>query len=182
MIGRKWDVNAVTGRYLSMDFVVSDAKLVDFDGIEPTENRYLIDASGYIINVGRTNHQKTGSLNLDFYLANHRGQSIRVTLWGALRFVLIEKKSKQAGMYNLYFLRSSSTMIFHDADIPGVKALITNMSASSEESKKLFVPVDHSALREGTLENLLMWTPNRKNDTAIFHCKVRIANVRTRKG
>ncbi|GKD89636.1 hypothetical protein Tco_1365143, partial [Tanacetum coccineum] len=26
MIGRKWDVSSVTGRYLSMDFVVSDAK------------------------------------------------------------------------------------------------------------------------------------------------------------
>ncbi|GKD52100.1 reverse transcriptase domain-containing protein [Tanacetum coccineum] len=98
MIGRKWDVNAVTGHYLSMDFVVSDAKLVDFDGIEPTENRYLIDVAGYITNVGRTDHQKIGSLNLDFFLANHRGQSIRVTLWGALRDVLVENKSKQAGM------------------------------------------------------------------------------------
>ncbi|GJS23494.1 nucleic acid-binding, OB-fold protein [Tanacetum coccineum] len=73
-------------------------------------------------------------------------------------------------------------MIFDDADIPAVKALITNMPASGEESKKLFVPVYHSAPREGTLENLLMWARNRKNDTAIFHCKVRIANVRTSKG
>ncbi|GJU35296.1 reverse transcriptase domain-containing protein [Tanacetum coccineum] len=240
MIGRKWDVNAVTGRYLSTNFVVSDAKgngihytarsnvahnflrlkeggiysiknfvvhrnkeeyrirkndsfmiefdratsipkafvkadgfvcyplqLMDFDGIKPTENKYLIDVAGYITNVGRTNRQKTGSRNLDFYLANHR-----VTLWGALGDVLIEKKSKQAGMcpivltsanekyYNnkLYLSSSSSTMIFDDADIPAVKALITNMPASGEESKKLSV------------------------HTAIFHCKVRIANVRTRKG
>nr|GEV73334.1 hypothetical protein [Tanacetum cinerariifolium] len=183
MIYRKWDVNAVTGRYLSTDLVVSDSKrhlknfvvhrkkeeyriqkndgymiefdgatsirkafvkangfvrypfqLVDFDGIEPTESKYLIDVFGYIINVMRTNHQKTDSRNLDFYLANHRGQSIRVTLWGALG------------------------------------------------DKKLSVPVDHSTLREGTFENLLMWARNRKNDTEIFHCKVRIANVRTRKG
>ncbi|GKF81709.1 hypothetical protein Tco_0240311, partial [Tanacetum coccineum] len=27
MIGRVWDVNAVTGRYLSTDFVVSDSKV-----------------------------------------------------------------------------------------------------------------------------------------------------------
>ncbi|GJY53205.1 replication protein A 70 kDa DNA-binding subunit C-like protein [Tanacetum coccineum] len=81
------------------DIVVAlSLQLVDFDGIEPIENEYLIDVSGYITNFGRTNHQKTSSCNLDFYLANHRGQSIRVTLWGALRDVLIEKKSKQAGM------------------------------------------------------------------------------------
>ncbi|GJV88797.1 reverse transcriptase domain-containing protein [Tanacetum coccineum] len=171
------------------DFVRYPFQLVDFDGIEPTDNKYLIDVAGYITNVGRTNHQKTGSRNLDFYLANHRGQSIRVTLWGALGDVLIEKKAKQAGMcpivltsadakyYNnkLYLSSSSSTMIFNDAGIPAVKALITNMPTSGEDSKKLSMPVDHSAPREGTLENLLMWARNRKND-------VRIANVRTRKG
>ncbi|GJR09517.1 nucleic acid-binding, OB-fold protein [Tanacetum coccineum] len=161
MIYRMWDVNEVTNHYLSTDFVVSDAKLVDFNGIEPTDSKYLIDVSGYITNVGRTNHQKTGSRNLDFYLANYRGQSIRVTLWGSLGDVLIKKKAKQAGI---------------------LKALITNMPTSGKDSKKLSVPVDHSAPREGTLENLLMWVHNRKNDTAIFHCKVRIANVRTRKG
>ncbi|GKD46245.1 zinc finger, CCHC-type containing protein, partial [Tanacetum coccineum] len=172
MIGRKWDVNVVTGHYLSTDFMVSDAKgntihctarsnvahnflrlkeggiysikkfivhrnkdeyrirkndtfmiefdrvtsihkafvkadgfvhypfqLVDFDGIEPTDNKYLIDellflyVAGYITNVGRTTYQKIGSHNLNFYLANHRGQSIRVTLWGALGDVLVEKKA-----------------------------------------------------------------------------------------
>nr|GEU85182.1 retrovirus-related Pol polyprotein from transposon TNT 1-94 [Tanacetum cinerariifolium] len=131
MIGRKWDVNAVTGRYLSTDFVVSDAK------------------------------------------------SIRVTIWGALGDVLVEKKSKQAGMWTtvltsanakyyknkLYFSSSSSTMVFDDAGIPAVKALMTNMPASVEESKKFSVPIDHSTPRKGTLKNLLM-----------------IANVRMRKG
>ncbi|GJV42654.1 hypothetical protein Tco_1421094 [Tanacetum coccineum] len=34
MIGRKWDVSSVTGRYLSMDFVVSDAKDLS-DGVRP---------------------------------------------------------------------------------------------------------------------------------------------------
>ncbi|GKB85627.1 hypothetical protein Tco_0957899 [Tanacetum coccineum] len=39
--GMMWDVSAVTGRYLSTDFVVSDAK--DFDSIGPSDNKYLID-------------------------------------------------------------------------------------------------------------------------------------------
>ncbi|GJX40662.1 uncharacterized mitochondrial protein-like protein [Tanacetum coccineum] len=179
MICCKWDVNAVTGRYLSTDFVVSDAKndgymiefdgatsirkafvkadgfvrypfqLVDFDGIEPTDSNYLINVVGYITNVGRTNHQKTSSRNLDFYLANHMGQSIRVTPWGALGDVLIEKKAKQAGMCPIV-LTSANAKYYN------MKALITNMPASGEDSKKLSVPIDHSAPREGTLENLLI--------------------------
>ncbi|GJX55088.1 DNA helicase PIF1, ATP-dependent [Tanacetum coccineum] len=76
MIGRKWDVNAVTGRYLSTDFVVSDAKypfqLLDFDRIEPTNNKYLIDVTGYVTNVGWITYQKSGSRTLDFYHANQR--------------------------------------------------------------------------------------------------------------
>nr|GEX81298.1 hypothetical protein [Tanacetum cinerariifolium] len=148
MLSRMWDVSAVIGRYLSTDFVVSDAKgnmihcstkvimshnflrlkergiysvknfavkpnkdeyrilkndaymiefyrsttirkvlvkangfvrypfqLQDFDGIESSDNKYLI-----------------GSRNMDFHLANHRGHSIRVILWGSLGDVLIEKK------------------------------------------------------------------------------------------
>nr|GEV74723.1 ATP-dependent DNA helicase PIF1-like [Tanacetum cinerariifolium] len=53
MIDRVWDVSAVSNRYLSIDFVVSNVKadgfvryplkLVDLDAIEPTENKYLID-------------------------------------------------------------------------------------------------------------------------------------------
>ncbi|GJW04229.1 reverse transcriptase domain-containing protein [Tanacetum coccineum] len=144
MLGRMWDVSAVTGRYLSMDFVMSDAKgnmihcsakatvaynflrlkegsiysvknfavkpnkedyqilkndaymlefngwttirkasvkadgfvrypfqLQDFDGIESSDNKYLIDVAGYVTNVRRINHLKSGSKNLDFHLANH---------------------------------------------------------------------------------------------------------------
>nr|GEW14105.1 hypothetical protein [Tanacetum cinerariifolium] len=76
-------------------FVIYPFQLVDFDGIEPSNKKYLIGVAIYMNNVGRTNHQKTGSRNLDFYLANHRGQSIMVTLWGGLGDVLIEKKTKQ---------------------------------------------------------------------------------------
>nr|GEX17492.1 hypothetical protein [Tanacetum cinerariifolium] len=169
---RMWDVSAVTGRYLSTDFVMSDAKgnmihcsakatashnflrlkegsiysvknfvvkpnkdeyrllkndaymlefdrsttirkalvkaggfmrypfqLQDFDGIESLDNKYLIDVVGYVTHVRRTNHLKLGSKNLDFYLANHRGQSIRVKLWGSLGDVLIEKN--QTDWYRL---------------------------------------------------------------------------------
>ncbi|GKD71414.1 zinc finger, CCHC-type containing protein [Tanacetum coccineum] len=35
-------------------------------------NEWLADVAGYVTNVGRTTHQKSGSRTLDFYLANHR--------------------------------------------------------------------------------------------------------------
>ncbi|GKE21548.1 reverse transcriptase domain-containing protein, partial [Tanacetum coccineum] len=73
-------------------FVRFPFQLVDFDNIEPT-NKYFIDVTGYVTNVGRTTHLKSGSRNLDFHLANHRNQSIRVTLWGALGDALTEKKT-----------------------------------------------------------------------------------------
>ncbi|GJS23495.1 DNA helicase PIF1, ATP-dependent [Tanacetum coccineum] len=85
MIGRVWDVNAVTGRYLSTDFVVTDSR---------------------------------------------------------------ELKT----------------------------------SESFDEQKKEGLAIDSSRPREGTLENLLIWARNRKNDTATFHCKVMIENFRTKKG
>nr|GEU81531.1 hypothetical protein [Tanacetum cinerariifolium] len=170
MIGRKWDVSAVNGRCLSTDFVVSDAKndtimvefdgsttirkalgktegffiyafeLVDFDNIEPTNNKYLIDVSGYVINVGMTTHLNPGSRNLDFYLASH----------------------------------SSFTMIFDDAEIPALKTL-RFYENSGVNPKNPSLPVDLSQPRVGTLEKLLMWARNRKND-------VMIESTRTKKG
>ncbi|KAL6575038.1 hypothetical protein OROMI_012323 [Orobanche minor] len=227
MICRMWDVNTITGRYLSTDFVVSDAKgnvihctargniahnflrlkevgiysiknfvvlpnkeeyriikndafmlefdggttirkslvkpegflrhpfqLVDFDTIEPTNNKYLIDVSGYVTNVGRIVHQKTGSRTPDFYLTNHR--------------------------YKLYLSSSSSTLILDDDEIPALKELKKEISGAG--LNKVILPVYPSEPKDGTLENLLIWARNRKNDTATFNCKVRIDNVRTKKG
>ncbi|GKD93127.1 replication protein A 70 kDa DNA-binding subunit C-like protein [Tanacetum coccineum] len=176
-------------------FVRYPFELVDFDSIEATNNKYLIDVAGYVTNVGRTTHLKSGSRNLDFHLANHKlvivyavnpfipemvlksfhvfenkNQSIRVTLWGALGDLLIEKKTKHAGMcpvvvistsakfYNnkLYLSSSSSTMIFDDAEIPTLKTLrLYENSGVAPQNASLAVNL--SQPRVGTLENLLIW-------------------------
>nr|GEV08316.1 serine-threonine/tyrosine-protein kinase catalytic domain-containing protein [Tanacetum cinerariifolium] len=93
-----WDVNSSTGRYLSTDFIMSDKEgylmhctargnithnfpllkegsvysFFEIDDLEPTNNKYLTDAVGYVTNVGRTMQQKAGSTTLDFHLANRR--------------------------------------------------------------------------------------------------------------
>ncbi|KAL6513881.1 hypothetical protein OROHE_019337 [Orobanche hederae] len=237
MICRKWDVNAVTGRYLSTDFLISDGKgntmhctaksktshifvdrlkegiiytindfavlpntedyrikkesayiiefhggttvrrspvkadgfvrhpfdLIDFDDLHVSNNKYLIDVVGYVTNVGRSTQQRTGSKTLDFYLTNQRGQSVRVTIWGSLGDVLIEKKIKRAGLhaviltsvnaklYNnkLYLSSSSSTLILDDAEIPAMKEFISEAS---------------------------------EIESVTFNCQVIINNIRTRKG
>nr|GFB46807.1 hypothetical protein [Tanacetum cinerariifolium] len=198
MIGRVLDVNAITERYLSTDFVVYDSKgnmihctaksnvahnflrlkeggiysvknfavlpnkyefrifkhdmfmlefygetttrkvyadpldylrypfqLMDFDRMELANNKY-------VTNVERTTYTKLGSKTLDFYLANQR-----VTLWGGLGDVLVERKTKHVGIcvvvliamsakdYNskLDLSSSSSTVIYDDDDIPCLQEL-----------------------------------------------------------
>ncbi|GKC75949.1 replication protein A 70 kDa DNA-binding subunit C-like protein [Tanacetum coccineum] len=224
MLCRIWDVSAVTGHYLSTDLVVSDAQpnkeeyrirnddtfLLEFDG-DTSVRKSLVKAVGfirhpfelvdlesvehtndvarYITNVGRSIQQRTGSRTLDFYLANER-----VTLWGGLGDILIEKKTKYVGLcpfiltsvnakhYNnrLYLSSSSSTKIFDDADIPTLKAL--RADDSGMQLTKEVMPVEYSETREGTLENLLMWARNRRNDSVAFISQVRIDHIRTKMG
>nr|GEY02031.1 hypothetical protein [Tanacetum cinerariifolium] len=138
MVCRSWDVHAVTRRYLSTDFVLSDAKV----------SPYLADVSGYVTNVGRTTHQRTGSQTLDFYLTND----------------------------------SSSTQILDDPHIPALKEFKKGISDGEGALNQVTLNVDHSQPKDGTFEYLLIWARNRKNDSSTFNCKVKIDNVRTRKG
>ncbi|GJZ04023.1 replication protein A 70 kDa DNA-binding subunit C-like protein [Tanacetum coccineum] len=138
-------------------------QFVDFDHLEATINKYLIDAAG--------------------------GQSVRVTLWGSLGELLIEKRTSHVGVYpivltcltvkeynsRLYLSSTSSTLILDDEEIPEVKQL-------KADSSKEILPVGYSEAKAGTLENLLMWSRNRRHDTATFHCTVTIDNVRTKNG
>nr|GEW15163.1 hypothetical protein [Tanacetum cinerariifolium] len=131
---RVWDVNAITGRYLSTDLVVSYSW----------------------------------------------GQSLKVTLWGGLGDALILRKTKHVGMcaivltsvspktYNnkLYLSSTSSTIIYDNDDIPCLQEL--KKSESFVEQKKEGLTIDSSRPREGTLENLLIWARNRKNDCMVL--------------
>ncbi|GJW14009.1 nucleic acid-binding, OB-fold protein [Tanacetum coccineum] len=123
-----------------------------------------------------------------------RGQSLRVTLWGQLGDVLVEKKTRHAGVcamvltgmsvkeYNnkLYLSSTSSTVFCDDDDIPCLQELRADDSRTAPIKAPL--PIDCTQPREGTLENLLIWARNRQNNTATFHCKVMIENFRTKKG
>ncbi|GKA16784.1 SWI/SNF complex component SNF12 [Tanacetum coccineum] len=136
------------------------------------------DVVGYVTNVGRTTITRSGSKTLDFHLANNRGQSIRVTLWGGLGEMLIEKRTRHVGLYlivltamsvklynnRLYLSSTSSTMIVDDEQIH----VITQFKSddSGIEIAKELLPVDSTGAKAGTLENLLMWARNRKYDVS----------------
>nr|GEV95036.1 hypothetical protein [Tanacetum cinerariifolium] len=96
---------------------------------------------------------KSGSKTLYFYLANWRVQSLRVTIWGGLGDVLVERKTKHVGMCAVVLTimsANSSTVIYNDDDIPSLQELKTK--------------IDSSLAKEGTLENLLIWARNRQNN------------------
>lgn len=108
--------------------------------------------------------------------------------------MLIEKKATHVGMcpvvvtstsakqYNnkLYLSSSSSTQLLDSVDIPAIKELNTEICIT--DASKGSLRVDSSEPREGSIENLLMWARNKRNDSAAFIIKAKIDNVRTRKG
>ncbi|GJS93015.1 reverse transcriptase domain-containing protein [Tanacetum coccineum] len=169
-------------------------QLVEFDSLEPTNNKYLIDVVGYVTNVGRTTITRSGSKTLDFHLANNRGQSVRVTLWGGLGEMLIEKRTRHVGLYpivltamsvklynnRLYLSSTSSTMIVDDEQIPVLKQFKSDDSGI-ELAKELLL-ADSTSAKAETLKNLLMWACNQKYNTATFYCAVRIDKIRTKRG
>nr|GFC20513.1 hypothetical protein [Tanacetum cinerariifolium] len=87
-------------------FIRFPFQLVDFDHLETTHNKCLIDAAGYVTNVGRTVQQKTGSKTLDFHLANSR--YLALSTLTACR---------------LYLSSTSSTLILDDEEISELKEL-----------------------------------------------------------
>ncbi|GJU47409.1 reverse transcriptase domain-containing protein [Tanacetum coccineum] len=169
-------------------------QLVEFDSLVPTNSNYLIDVVGYVTNVGRTTTTRSGSKTLDFHLANNRGQSVKVTLWGGLGEMLIEKCTRHVGLYpvvltalsvklynnRLYLSSTSSTMIVDDEQIPILKQFKSDDSGI--EIAKELLPADNTGAKAGTLENLLMWARNQKYDAATFHCVVRVDKIRTKRG
>nr|GEW91680.1 hypothetical protein [Tanacetum cinerariifolium] len=80
--------------------------MLEFDGEKQHER-----CSRDVTNNGRTTYTKSGSKTLDFYLANQRGQSLRVTLWGGLGDVLNERKTKHIGMCVLVLTAMSTYVL-----------------------------------------------------------------------
>ncbi|GJS19318.1 ATP-dependent DNA helicase PIF1-like protein [Tanacetum coccineum] len=77
----------------------------------------------------------------------------------------------------LYLSSGSSTQILDDLQIHALKALRAENSEDEVSLSQAAVHDDYSQAKEGTLENLLIWARNRKNNV-----RVKINGIRTRKG
>ncbi|GJV52269.1 replication protein A 70 kDa DNA-binding subunit C-like protein [Tanacetum coccineum] len=208
MVGRVWDVNATTGRHdmfmlefdgsttirkvsaNSVSFVRYTFQLVDFDDIELINNKYMIGQNCCL----ETAHSSLLGAFVMIAIVCARGKSLRVTLSGGVGDSLIEKKTAHVGMcaimstsmtaktYNnkLYLSSTSSTVIYDNDDIPSLQELrsVTSLVKPNRE----MMMVDCSQPRVGTIENLLMWARNRKNNTMTFQCKVMIEDIRRKSG
>ncbi|GKB61880.1 reverse transcriptase domain-containing protein [Tanacetum coccineum] len=134
-------------------------QLVEFDSLEPINNKYLIDAVGYI--------------------------SLQLTLCYSLPFSkqgAVRKSYATASQLadRLYLSSTSSTMIVDDEQIPFFKQFKSDDSGI--KLAKELLQSHSTCVKAGTLKNLLMWARNRKYDAATFHCAVRIDKIRTKRG
>ncbi|KAL6558413.1 hypothetical protein OROMI_018763 [Orobanche minor] len=169
-------------------FVRHPFRLMDFENIQPTERNII----GYVANVGKSAQPRTGSKSLDFILANERGRTIRVTIWGKLGDVLLKKKPNNCGNYTIILTSMSakyyngqlclsscsSTLILDNDEIPAIVAFKEKISDVDETEPSL--PVVASEPQHGTIEELLALGQDKRRDAATFIIKAEIINVRTK--
>nr|GEU45791.1 reverse transcriptase domain-containing protein [Tanacetum cinerariifolium] len=140
MIGRKWDVSVVNGRYLSTDFVVFDAKgnMVDCTARSNVAHNFLRLHEGTIYSIKniavKPNKEEYRILKNDPIMVEFDGSTtIRKALVKAEGFVRfpfqlvdfdnIEPTNNKYFIDKLYLSNNSSTMIFDNAEIPALKTL-----------------------------------------------------------
>ncbi|GKC13464.1 ATP-dependent DNA helicase PIF1-like protein [Tanacetum coccineum] len=183
MFCRMWDVYAATGWYLSTDFVGSTMHATARSTI--THN-FLKLKEGGIYSVKNFVVQA----NKDEFRVI-KNAMFMLELDGATTIGKVFMKPDDAAGYmtnvgranvtgRLYLSSTSSTLILDDEEIPEVKQL--KADSSGAEFSKEILPVGYSEAKARTFENLLMWSRNRRHDTATFHCTVTIDNVRTKNG
>ncbi|GJV57204.1 reverse transcriptase domain-containing protein [Tanacetum coccineum] len=194
MICRMWDVNSAIGRYLSTDFIVFDEKgnLMHCIARGNIAHNFLRLKEGAIYPVKNFTVQPNKDdlcvlrfahfiIEMDGDTIVRRGQSVRVTLWGGLGEMLIEKHTHHIGLYpvvltalsvNLY--NSKPYLVYQFPVIPALKQFKSDDSGI--ELAKELLPVDSTGVKALTLI-CHPWF-----QAVTFHCAVRVDNIRTKRG
>ncbi|GJW99620.1 reverse transcriptase domain-containing protein [Tanacetum coccineum] len=106
-----------------------------------------LDVARYVTNVANL-------VTNPFYpCVQNSGQAIRVTLWGGLGDALVERETNNVGLY---------PVILDDPQIPALKASRVENREDEVSLSQAAVHADYSQANEETLENLLIWSQNRK--------------------
>ncbi|GKD59519.1 hypothetical protein Tco_1297028 [Tanacetum coccineum] len=203
-----WDVSAVSGQYLSIDFEVSDAKgqrihcsarasvahnflrlreegiySVKIFAVKPNKEEYqVIKDDNFMLELdGSTNFRKV-SVKADGFVR----YPLKLVDLDVIEPFLRQRAVNQSNAMGkpqgdkVYLLSTSSIMILDDVEIPAIKAL--KDANSGTELKNPYMPIDLTQPVKRTIENLPMWARNKKNNSATFHCTMTIDGVRTKTG
>ncbi|GJX71728.1 hypothetical protein Tco_0308899 [Tanacetum coccineum] len=203
------DVNAVTGRYLSTDFVVSNAKgnkdeyrifkdhafMLEFDWATTIRKAYVKDCAFVRYPFQRQNIDNIEPIDKKYlidvvgYMTNVGMTTQQRTRSTTLDFYLANERLTllcdaliEKKTKHLYLSSISSIQILDDPKILALKEFKEKISDNSVELHGVAMHVDHSKHKDGRMENLLIWARNRKNDSSTFQCRVRINNFITIKG
>ncbi|GJU17896.1 reverse transcriptase domain-containing protein, partial [Tanacetum coccineum] len=207
-----WDVNAITGRYLSTDFVVYDSKgnMIHYSAKSNVAHNFLKMKEGRIYAVKNfvvvPNKDEFRIFKQDMFMLEFDGETTVRKVSVDFRLVDLDQIEFTNNKYLIdvvgyvtnvgritYTKSGSKTLDFFIANQSSSSTVIYDdddipciqelkADSSSVQPTKVVLAVDSSLPREGTLENLLIWARNRQNNTVTFHCKVMIENFRNKKG
>nr|GEZ16645.1 hypothetical protein [Tanacetum cinerariifolium] len=160
MAVHNWDVHTITGRYVSMDFVMSDAKgyAIHSSAIANVAHNFLKLKEGSVYSIKNF----AVHANKEEYRI-FRDHAYMIELDGATS---VRKTSVKGGGPNHSAESGSQTLDF----------FLANGSEDEVSLSQAVVHADYSQAKEGTLENLLIWAQNKKKMI------VKIDAIRTRKG
>ncbi|KAL6547461.1 hypothetical protein OROMI_023182 [Orobanche minor] len=145
-------------------FVRHPFQLMEFEKIQPTKKKYLIDVIGFIVTVGKSAHPRTGSKTLDFHLINERGRTLRVTLWGKLGDQLLKMMSSHCGNYTI--ILTSMSAKYYNGQL-GISSCSSTLTLDSDEIPTIVEFKTNIRLAVGL-------------EATTFQCEVEIMHIRTK--
>ncbi|GJT59963.1 hypothetical protein Tco_1003496 [Tanacetum coccineum] len=169
MIYHSWDVHTLTGRYVSTDFVMSDVKgnAIYSNAKANVAHNFLKLKEGLVyclkIFVVQSNKEEYRIF---------RNHTYMIELDGA---TFVRKASVKSD--KLYLSSGSSTQILDDPQIHALHALLLENSEDEVSLSQAAVHADYSQAKEETLENLLIWAQNRKNDVSFSLLAIKLPYI-----
>ncbi|GKE36688.1 hypothetical protein Tco_1460093, partial [Tanacetum coccineum] len=200
-----WDVNSAIGRYLSMEFIISDEKanVMHCTARGNIAHNFLRLKEGAIYSVKnftmQLNKDDFGVLRFSHFIVEMDGDtfihksSVRPDGFARYPFQLVEFDSLKptnnkyliAMSVKLYNSKPYSVYQYHAVkDNSYFIPVLTQFKSddSGIELAKELLMADSIGVKAGTLENLLIWARNRKYDAATFHCAMRIDKIKMKRG
>ncbi|GJT43277.1 DNA helicase PIF1, ATP-dependent [Tanacetum coccineum] len=157
MIGRVWDVNAITGRYLSTDFVISDSKIETFHYKVMIENMRTKKGRNYL-SCGADNYRK-GADNLKNYYVKHVTRLYRLEVMVAddtAHTVIVMFNDKVMELLKCSaesLLEAKDESAYDDSSLPtSIRNLISTIHVLELKS--------HTYYEYGTFESFTCWKIN----------------------